>query len=172
MKRSAELRDLSEEHHYGLVAARNLRLAAESGPPSQEAVRAFLADWQAEIQAHFRAEEEVLLPEIAAVLGSRHELVVRTLTEHVELRLAVRQLEHASEAASQSLATQVARLLHDHIRFEERVLFPAVEAQLAGEALRALGAALQEAGASRSSAGPRCSAPSSLPTKRPPSRMQ
>jgi iron-sulfur cluster repair protein YtfE (RIC family) len=172
MKRSAELRDLSEEHHYGLVAARNLRLAAESGPPSPAAVGAFLAEWQGEIQVHFRSEEEVLLPQIAAVLGSRHELVVRTLTEHVEIRLAVRQLEGADEAASQSLAAQVARLLHDHIRFEERVLFPAVETQLAGDALRELGAALQEARADRDQAGPRCAALSSLSTKRPPSRMQ
>lgn len=172
MKRSGELRDLSEEHHYGLVAARNLRLAAENGPPSPEVVAAFLTEWREAIQAHFRSEEEVLLPQIAAVLGSRHELVVRTLTDHVEIRRAVRELERADTVASQSRATQVARLLHDHIRFEERILFPEVEAQLAGEALRELGAALQEASPNRDGAGSRCGALSSLSTKKPPSRMQ
>ena len=42
MKRSPELRDLSEQHHYGLVASRTLRLAAAGEKPLPESVTAFV----------------------------------------------------------------------------------------------------------------------------------
>ena len=76
MKRAAELRSLSEDHHRGLVHARRLRKAAsgEGGDPVQTA-KAFLGFWQRETSAHFRKEEEVLLPVLARyredLLGSQ-----------------------------------------------------------------------------------------------------
>ena len=58
MKRAAELRGLSDDHHQGLVQARRLRRAA-----SGEAVdltddaRAFLRIWQKETSVHFPPHE-------------------------------------------------------------------------------------------------------------------
>jgi hypothetical protein len=142
MKRSAELRDLSEQHHYGLVASRALRLAAEGARPLGEAVAAFRRAWEAEIQPHFRLEEEILLPELARVLPADDPLIIRTLVEHVALRRAAADLFDAPDPAR---AGEAARLLHDHIRFEERVLFPTVEERLEGQALAAVGEALARA---------------------------
>ncbi len=146
MKRSPELRDLSEQHHYGLVAARNLRLASESRRPLRETVREFLREWEGEILPHFRAEEEVLLPECARALADDHPLLVRTLVEHVTLRRLARELAAAETADDPRLAELVAETasrLHDHIRFEERELFPAVEEACAGPLLQELGHALE-----------------------------
>ncbi|MBI3910875.1 MAG: hemerythrin domain-containing protein [Armatimonadetes bacterium] len=138
MKRSAELRGLSEEHHHGLVAARRLRLAAEGKAPLAEAIAWFLDAWRGQIQPHFRAEEEVLLPEFARARAPDDPLIVRTLTEHVGLRRAVRDLTQALEDTPQSdlgerqrlLAGEIGRALEAHIRFEERILFPAIESAL------------------------------------------
>lgn len=141
MKRSPELRDLSEQHHYGLVAARKLRLAAEGGGELAPAIAEFLATWEAEIQPHFQSEEAVLLPEFARVGGDDHPLILQTLVEHVRLRRLVRELAAPGQARPEK-AADTARELHDHIRFEERQLFPAIEAALAGEPLAALGVAL------------------------------
>src|SRR5688500_16831419 len=96
MKRSAELRDLSEEHHHGLVEARRLRKAAAGEVPLEEAVELFLGAWREEIGPHFRAEEEVLLPLYSAAAGAENAGIVRTLTEHVALRLAVYELERSA----------------------------------------------------------------------------
>lgn len=140
MKRSAELRELSVQHHYGLVEARRLRLAAAGREPLTEAVPIFLDAWAREIQPHFRLEEEVLLPELARCLQPEDPLIVRTLTEHVALRRAVRELERiAEEDSRRGLAAWIGQALDDHIRFEERVLFPAVEKALAGPLLEKLG---------------------------------
>ena len=63
MKRAAELKSLSEDHHHSLVHARRLRRAASGeGDALADAARGFLGFWQAETSGHFRKEEEVLLP--------------------------------------------------------------------------------------------------------------
>ena len=103
MKRSPELRDLSEEHHYGLVAARTLRLAAEGKRPLPEATAAFREQWEREIEPHFRSEEDVLLPAFAGVPGSE-ALIARTLAEHTALRALTRNLPDApAETARKAL---------------------------------------------------------------------
>jgi iron-sulfur cluster repair protein YtfE (RIC family) len=139
MKRSAELRVLSVQHHHGLVAAQRLRQAAGGKMPLAQAVTQFLEAWQDEIQPHFRAEEEILLPAFARMVPPDDPLIARTLTEHVALRRAVRELERAGVGSQQALAREIGQSLDDHIRFEERVLFPAIEAALEGPSLGELG---------------------------------
>jgi hypothetical protein len=48
MKRTAELRQLSDDHHQGLVQARQLRkpAASEDAVPLEEATGDFLEFWQ------------------------------------------------------------------------------------------------------------------------------
>jgi len=144
MKRSPELRDLSVDHHHGLVAARSLRWAADGRVPLAKAVAAFRRTWREAIQPHFRLEEEVLLPEFARAVPADDPLIVRTLVEHVALRRAVHDLEASSGERQLDLAREVGRALDDHIRFEERVLFPRIEAALAGEGLARLARELGE----------------------------
>src|SRR5918911_5339012 len=95
MKRAPELRDLSDHHHRGLVQARRLRRAAtgdEANPP-EETAEAFLEFWQEGTTAHFREEEEVLLPVLARYGG---EIVGGPVAEmrgqHARIRGLVMQL--------------------------------------------------------------------------------
>jgi hemerythrin-like domain-containing protein len=121
------------------MAARWLRQAGEDEAALAQAVTQFLEAWRDEIQPHFRAEEEILLPAFAQMVPADDPLIVRTLTEHVALRRAVRELERAAVGSQQTLAREIGQSLDDHIRFEERVLFPAVEAALGGPSLVDLG---------------------------------
>jgi iron-sulfur cluster repair protein YtfE (RIC family) len=147
MKRSAELRDLSVEHHHGLVAARRMRLASTGETPLAPAIEGFHQAWQDEIAPHFRQEEEVLLPAFARAAAADDPLIARTLTEHADLRRSVAELDEAgSPEERRRLAGEIGTALEAHIRFEERILFPAIETALAGPALAALGEALAEAG--------------------------
>jgi len=112
--------------------------AARGEAPLAEVIAGFLEAWRREILPHFRAEEEVLLPDFARAVAPDHPLIVRTLTEHVALRRAVRDLERA-RGEQRTGAALISQILHDHIRFEERLLFPAIENTLAGEELEELG---------------------------------
>ena len=59
MKRTPELRTLSEDHHHGLVYARRLRRAAEGDEarPAEAAAKDFLDFWQKESAVHLRSHE-------------------------------------------------------------------------------------------------------------------
>jgi hypothetical protein len=58
VKRAAELRSLSEDHHHGLVNARRLRQAASGeGTIREEVVRTFLELWQKDTSVHFLFHE-------------------------------------------------------------------------------------------------------------------
>jgi hemerythrin-like domain-containing protein len=150
MKRSAELRALSVDHHHGLVAARRLRQAALGLTSLERAITGFLEVWRVEIEPHFRAEEEIVLPAFSQAVAVEDPRIVRTLSEHVALRRAVRDLERAEGEQRQILAEAIGLALEDHIRFEERVLFPAIEEALEGPRLAELARELQHHSPERS----------------------
>jgi hypothetical protein len=147
MKRDQALRPLSREHLDALLAAKRLREAADM----EEATKAFLEFWRDDGQRHFRVEEEVLLPTWAVHAEVDREGVSRMLDEHLAIRRDAIRLESGDLTLEE--ARELGRLLHDHVRFEERQLFPKVEASLDAESLARLGAAIEEAeSASRPSA--------------------
>ena len=135
MKRSAELAPLSREHHVALEVSLRLRKATAS---DADEVRArFLRFYEDEAREHFSAEEEFLLPAFARHVPPDDADVVRVLVEHVELRR--RAADVARGIAGPSDLHALGHLLHDHVRHEERTLFPRIEAALDDEELAVLG---------------------------------
>lgn len=126
MKRHPALRQLSSDHHTGLVLARQARLAANGSADEQQATWSLLVErFGAELEPHFRLEENGLL--VALERAGEALLVERTLREHKEVRALVAQ------DRPEGLA-RFAELLTAHIRFEERELFERAQTVLdAGE---------------------------------------
>ena len=124
MKRAEALTPLSRDHHQGLFVA--LRLKRADSASATEARDTFVDFWNREGRAHFRAEEEVLLPAFARHAEHDHSAVVRVLVEHVDLRRRGADIADAEEPDPHSLHELGARL-ESHIRHEERVLFPLIE---------------------------------------------
>jgi hemerythrin-like domain-containing protein len=139
MKRAEALRPLSREHLVALLAARKLREAGDL----EEATRAFLDFWHGDGRRHFRVEEEVLLPTWAMHAEVDEGGVQRMLAEHLEIRREALRLEAGDASLEQ--ARELGRLLHDHVRFEERRLFPIVEETLDDASLARLAAAIEQA---------------------------
>jgi hypothetical protein len=114
----------------GLVLARDIgRVRAEE---ARELVR---AAWEEHLREHFADEEAMLLP----LIGDRRARE-RLLREHAELRELIAVVIGATRVPRSTL-DRLARLLHEHIRWEERLLFERVqtadEEGLDGLALRA-----------------------------------
>ena len=127
MKRSEALAPLSRQHQHGLAAALKLKRADRSD--AGEARAAFLEFWEAEGRDHFRLEEEILLPAYARHGEADHPAVVRVLVEHVDLRRRGQDLA-ATDAPEAEALQDLGERLERHIRHEERVLFPLIEAAL------------------------------------------
>jgi mannose-6-phosphate isomerase-like protein (cupin superfamily) len=134
VRRRPALVPLSHDHHHALVEARRLRRAAE-GPEAAAAAAAFLRFFRDDSVRHFREEEELLFPLVADVDEAR-EPVVRALLEHQRLHALAAELDEdlAGGDAPGETMEELGRLLHDHVRYEERVLFPLIENVL-GDAL-------------------------------------
>lgn len=141
MKRRAELRQLSRDHHKALYAA--LRLRRAKAETASEAVEAFLRFWRGHGQRHFEIEESVLLPCFTLGGGDPHDAIVaRVLTDHVEIRARARGMaEEPPLAALHELGERLAA----HVRLEEDELFPLIEQTLDAEALAGLGDQLERA---------------------------
>ena len=133
MKRDRRLRQLSDDHHQALVLARRATSAASVKPETlaalwDEVTRRF----HIELAPHFSIEEQYMLPALERAGGAA--LAKRTRDEHAELRRIVSDDGH-------DLATRLDRfgtLLRDHVRFEERVLFEAVQERLSDAELEAV----------------------------------
>lgn len=139
MKRAEALRPLSREHLVALLTAKRVREAADL----EQARKTFLGFWEEDGRRHFRVEEEVLLPVWATHAEVDRDGVARMLEEHLAIRRDALRL--AAGGLSLEQARELGTLLHDHVRFEERQLFPAVEADLDPQALGRLSAAIEAA---------------------------
>lgn len=120
MKRCSALRNLSNEHHQGLVLAKRAKRAAGT-EDAQRVWQGIRERFAAELEPHFRAEETGLLPALERL--GKDGLVQQTLDEHTALRRLI------SEDSAQAM-TGFAELLERHIRFEERELFETAQQEL------------------------------------------
>ena len=139
-----QLRRLSADHARWLVEL--AQPASANGGGAR-----LLALWDAEIQPHCRAEEEVLLPELARRLSEADAVIVFTSGDHLVLRRLVRDLRNATGPAAAVAATALAGKLAEHLHFEERTLLPSLQETLGCDRLAELQGELSEAGSSRTS---------------------
>lgn len=132
MRRSPALRSLSSEHHQALVLAKHVRRLACYGDTDQmmAGCRQLRERFAADLDPHFRTEEEKLLPLLAA--AGEEALVERTYREHRDLYGLV-----AAVACHpcRDLMLAFSELLEGHVRFEERILFETAQEKLSAEEL-------------------------------------
>lgn len=137
MKRSPELAPLSREHHVALEHA--LWLRRSSADDVAAVVARFLAFLVGEGRSHFAQEEALLAPEVPA---DRADLGRRMVDEHEEI---LRRAEALGRDPDVGGARGLGELLSGHVRFEERELFPLLEARLPAERLREIALDLSRA---------------------------
>lgn len=139
MKRDRRLWLLSDDHHAALVLARHATRAGagEGSRSAQEVWAEVMMRFEQELNAHFELEERLLLPAVERV--GEPALAERTRDEHAQLRRLVTGVPGPLETR----LSEFGALLRDHVRFEERVLFPAVQERLGQETLEAIADASQ-----------------------------
>jgi len=129
VKRDERLRGLSRDHHHALVLARDAVNAAdaETAEALDNGWSAVAAQWESELEPHFRLEEEVLFPALEVV--GEHGLAVRARAEHAEIREAVTAADGDDEERRERLR-HFGNLLKLHVQFEEQELFTRAEEKL------------------------------------------
>ncbi len=147
-RRHESIVPLSREHHFGLMLCLRIRQGLRTRGADADWLRKKSEDtavfFDSNLAQHFKAEEEVVFPELRAV-PSAAELLDDLVSEHRRLEALVEQLRlHTdSNQSPADLLKEFAETLEAHIRREERTLFPLYELQIPAERARAVGRALQ-----------------------------
>lgn len=126
LKRHKALQPLSREHHQGLLLSWKIRTGFNKNIEPKR-IKTY-ANWFFEnhLIPHFEIEETLIFP----ILEPEHELIKRALAEHRRLKRLFTETENDTKNL-----IKIEEELEQHIRFEERILFPeiqkvATEAQL------------------------------------------
>jgi hemerythrin-like domain-containing protein len=135
MKRDTHLQPLSRQHHNALMAVLLLKKGVQKKADVQVMQDFILTVWNDELQPHFEAEEKWL------AAGSQHpnllSLHQRMLQEHELIRKYIDQFNRT--LTSHQTVQAYYELLEQHVRFEEREYFPALEQNLSVNELQSIG---------------------------------
>lgn len=142
MIRQPALQPLSHDHHQALAVA--LKLVRADVDDLAQVKRAFLRFWEAHGRPHLRAEEEILLPAYAEFGDPADPLIERVLNDHLTLRRHAVRIERGLEVPLWAVR-ELGEKLADHVRLEERKLFPRIEEVVPAAELENLAAAFAEA---------------------------
>lgn len=134
--RDENLYVLSHEHHQGLIFAVRLRKTHQA---DAETLKRYIKDfWEASLESHFDSEEELFLDMISNI-----ELKDRFLSEHKQIRTLQKEIEISDNNIAKK-AIRFGTLINDHIRFEERILFPWLQENLTSDELKFIGSSIED----------------------------
>lgn len=108
----------------------------------RERAKEFLDFYTSNLEAHFRAEEEVLFPALHSAIPATGSVIEELIREHVEIRQIMPRLAAGSGLAK--LIFDLGDLLERHIRREERELFPLFEQHIQGSQAEMIGEELKK----------------------------
>lgn len=146
LQRDESLQPFSRDHFMGLKAANRLIQAADADNTGRISAAAYFQQcWDAEIADHFHEEEQLLIP----LMLEPEIQQMRNEHESIRRLVAADRQRHADKPPPSHWCATLGRELHDHIRWEERVLFGAIQARATQAQLAAVGKATAEIEARR-----------------------
>ncbi|HLS61401.1 MAG TPA: hemerythrin domain-containing protein [Virgibacillus sp.] len=139
IKRHESLKPLSRHHMIALHLALKLKRAGtdKSLLTKEEIKQEVQAFWEPDGQQHFREEEEILLTTFALHASVDRPEISEMLIEHVQIRALINQIIK-TDTIAYSLMHELGMILEQHVRKEERVIFPMIEKALPEHVLEEL----------------------------------
>jgi hemerythrin-like domain-containing protein len=135
--RNEHIKKLSREHHFSLLFCWKIRQGLKTEVATDRIRKYVQYFWKQHLQPHFREEENVLFAPI------KDYQVQRAVNEHKYIRLHMESLTSAGNNERKSLQ-KIADMVDEHVRYEERELFPHLERKLSKEQLENIGNLIQK----------------------------
>lgn len=132
IKRNEHIVKLSKDHHFTLLFCWKIRngLKFEVEPGRiKKYVQYF---WKHLMQPHFMEEETILFAPV------KDSAVQKALNEHADIAQQIKTLDTAVNNTTDQLSA-LADTVDNHVRYEERELFPHLEKVLTDEQLKNIG---------------------------------
>lgn len=131
LKRDKNLQPFSRDHHHTLLLCWKIRKGF-SKDIATERIKKY-TDWfyHNHVRNHFELEEKYIFP----ILGPENKLIKKAVSEHKRLQKLFEEPEDVSHALS-----LLEEELEQHVRFEERVLFPEIQEVASEDQLKLIAA--------------------------------
>lgn len=143
MKRNKNILYISRDHHYGLLFCWKLRQGIKNNAHHAR-IRSYVAYfWENYFQPHFQEETEFLLSKVhdGQCLAAHHQ--------HQAIGALITEIVTGTNAGFYENLRELADMVNAHIRFEEKDLFPHLEARLDTSELEKIGKSLDKIHSSR-----------------------
>ena len=122
LKRSTHLKPLSRDHHDGLLLCWKIRQGLKNNIEDLRIVSYVAFCFEQELKEHFDQEERL----VVSLLKEGDPEIRKAREQHKELNWLIQKIIRTDDSEKALLAAFADRL-EDHIRFEERQLFPYIE---------------------------------------------
>ena len=138
INRSEHMKRLSREHHFSLLFCWKIRQGLKTNVAVERMRKYVQYFWQQHLKPHFREEEKILFAPI------KDRQVQRAINEHKYIRQQIEDLPNYPENKERKTLARIADMVDEHVRYEERELFPHLERKLTEEQLESIGKLIQK----------------------------
>lgn len=138
VRRNENIKMLSREHHLSLIFCWKIRQGLKADVHLQRISKYVRYFWQQHFDPHFRVEEEFLFSRLT------DRLVYRAIEEHKRICQKVQDLENYPINNLRKRLAELADIVDEHVRYEERELFPHLERKLSAEELEDVGRRIEK----------------------------
>lgn len=133
IKRNENLLPVSREHHATLLFCWKLRQGVKKEIEAERMTKYINWFWNNHLEHHFQTEEKLLFIDL------QDEMIARGIEEHKKILAKINEINVRTAEKSYGLYLELADLVDDHTRYEERELFPWLEKKFSILQLKEIG---------------------------------
>ncbi len=133
IKRNEHIVKLSQDHHASLLFCWKIRQGIKHHVDAERIIKYVRYFWKTHFSIHFKEEEEILFAPIS------DPMIDKAIQDHKAVRQMIIDLDAGDSMQSAEKLSKLADAVDNHVRYEERILFPHIETVLSPEQLESIG---------------------------------
>jgi hemerythrin-like domain-containing protein len=133
LRRNENIIPFSKDHHTTLLFCWKLKQGVKLGADVAVMKNYVKYFWKDHMEPHFREEEELLFAPLV------DEMVQKAISEHHQIKQQVEKVLIEEGVAAINDLSLLSDMVDDHVRYEERQLFPHLEQALSHDELTSIG---------------------------------
>jgi len=133
IKRNENIVKLSRDHHASLLFCWKIRQGIKYHASPHRIIQYVRYFWNQHFSAHFKEEEEFLFPPL------KDDFVQKAIDDHQKIKTFIEQITVEGLENEEENLSELAEMVEQHVRYEERILFPHLEQKLSDKQLEIIG---------------------------------
>lgn len=138
IKRNENIVKLSRDHHASLLFCWKLRQGVKHHADVDRMINYVSYFWAEHFAPHFNEEEKFLFAPL------KDDKVQKSIDDHKKIKGLIDELTVKGSLERASKLSELADTVDEHVRYEERILFPYLESELSDKQLQFIGTKISD----------------------------